>query len=634
MAAHGTVPDRVIPIIQWIFQRPPWVMWGGVVLAVTAAVLVLRWLWPHRRKVWGASSTVVGKLVFYGAIIVLGVGGAVLGTKSYAFVQDDQRFCTGCHIFVPSGQHWAPSDTGNYTLVNKLEGKHDTLSCHACHELNMVKEAVKMVFWMSGDRGSNEAVPPHAKVPRRVCEGCHVTGAAEKTWQAIAATAGHRTHLESDSLKGRIECLTCHARSAHRFVPADTTCSQKGCHLTDQVQIRLGRMADQSTFHCNACHRFTKTVALLATRDSAAGSLRPGEKQCLECHAMQVRTAKLDLTRDPHSKTCGFCHNPHLQVKPADALKTCTTAGCHETWRTVPFHTGKAHARVASRCQTCHDPHAARVDASDCTGCHAGAGVRGGGSRVGPPQPFDTLQALKSTSALPPPGRIHGKGDAPPAEDFPAAQLLPGAVADSFSHQRHQALQCIVCHSVSSKQSTLTFTPPRGCQICHHQAAERSECARCHAEGGEFTLRQVSLTVTVPSHPPEQRPVTFSHTAHASVAGCTSCHTAPVTLAVPDSVADCTACHDKHHTAAKSCAACHTVPGLAAAHADAPKTHVGCDACHTAAVVAQLTPTRPLCLTCHSDLIDHNASRECTVCHLLDTPEGWREHLLRRVAVR
>jgi hypothetical protein len=626
-------PDPVIVAIQWIFQRPPWVMWGGVVLGAIVAVVLLRWLWPYRRKVWGAASTRLGQLVFYGGLLIALVTAVGVGAKSMDFVENDKRFCTGCHIFVPSGQHWVAPDTGFYTLVNKLEGKHDTLGCHACHELNMAKEAVKMVFWMSGDRGTGQHVPPHAKVPRHVCEGCHVQGAAQKTWQAIATTAGHRTHLESDSLKSHIECLTCHARAAHRFVPPDTTCSQHGCHLTSQVQIRLGKMADQVPSHCNACHRFTKAVPLLATRDSAAGSLRPGEKQCLECHGMLLRTANFDLAKDPHSKTCGFCHNPHIQVKPADALKSCATAGCHDNWRTVAFHAGKAHGRIAPRCEVCHDPHAARVDASDCTGCHARAGVRGGGTNVVPPQPFDTTQALKRTSALPPPRVIHGKGDAPPDEDFPAAQLSVPPAADTFPHKRHESLQCITCHSLNSRSSTLTFVPPRGCQICHHQAPQRNECAKCHEEGGDFTFQQVRLTVTVPRHQPQPRLAIFSHTVHAKAVKCTDCHTTPVLMTPADSVIRCEGCHEKHHAASRNCSVCHSGPWLATAHADARQTHIGgCDACHTPAVVALLTPTRSLCLTCHGDKTDHNDTRECTSCHLLETPEGWRDHLMRPAA--
>ena len=65
-----------------------------------------------------------------------------------------------------------------------------------------------------------------------------------------------------------------------------------------------------------------------------------------------------------------MCHNPHENVKPADALKSCATAGCHADWEKVEFHTGKIHRQAVENCETCHTPHAARVDASDCAGCH------------------------------------------------------------------------------------------------------------------------------------------------------------------------------------------------------------------------------------------------------------------------
>ncbi|MEO8032364.1 MAG: cytochrome c3 family protein [Gemmatimonadota bacterium] len=634
--AASALPDRVIPIIQMIFQQPPWLMWGGVIVAAIVLAAFLWWFWPRRQRFrqWIAGHSPSGKLAILAVPLTIGLAAAWLGARSYDFVQRDNRFCTGCHIFVPSGVHMTAPDTGNYTLVNKLEGKHDSLSCHACHELRPVKEAIKMVLWMSGDRGTGERVPPHARVPRKVCESCHVTGAAKKFWQAIASTAGHRTHLESDSLRGRIECLTCHAQSAHRFVPVDSTCSQRGCHLTSATRIRLGKMAGQTDFHCNVCHQFTKSVPLLATRDSAAGSLRPDRQECLSCHPMQLRMVAFDPSRDPHNGSCGTCHNPHAQVKPADALKSCTTSGCHDNWRKVPFHSGKAHARVNTRCELCHDPHAARVDASDCIGCHARVGVRGGGTTAVPPMPFDTLKALKRTSALPPPQLRHGKGDAPPELDFPAALLSRPQVADSFSHARHQKLACITCHSVTAKQTTLTFTAPRGCQICHHQAPATNQCSTCHAEADSFQFRQVALTVTVPGRPPMARSVTFSHASHAATGACISCHMGSVILAPPDSVATCTGCHVQHHTIARDCAACHTVPGLQQAHIPAQSTHIGCDACHTPATVALLTPARPLCQTCHADKVDHYAALECAACHLQDTPEGWRPHLMRQVAAR
>ncbi len=633
-SAAAPLPDPVIPIIQWIFQRPPWVMWGGVVLGLIVAGLALRWFWPRRAvfRHWLVSLQPGGKTALAVALLVVLAAAAGAGYKSYDFVENDRRFCAGCHIFVPSGVHITLPDTGSYTLVNELEGKHDTLSCHACHTLNMVKEAVKMVFWMSGDRGEGERVPPHAKVPRHICEGCHVQGEAKQFWQAIATTAGHRTHLESDSLKGKVECLTCHARAPHRFIPRDTTCTQAGCHLSSQTAIKLGKMAGQTDLHCGACHHFTKEVPLLATRDSAMGSLRPAQKQCLDCHSMQLRLVGFDRSHDPHNGSCGTCHNPHAQVKPADALKSCTTAGCHDTWRNVPFHSGKAHGRVNTKCELCHQPHAARVDASDCTGCHARVGVKGGGHGPTPPQPFDTTKALKRTSSLPPPvpRRLLGHGDAPPEADLPAALSSPPPLADSFPHSRHTSLACITCHSITAKKTTLTFEAPRGCQICHHQAPSANECARCHEDGSGYQQRQVSLTIAIPNRPDTRRIAGFSHTAHAVAGKCIDCHTTAVTMTPADSVTNCSGCHEQHHTRATDCAGCHAIPGLTTAHADARRTHFGCDACHTARTVALLTPNRALCLTCHNTLHDHNPTAECTTCHFLQNPDEWRSHLVKQ----
>jgi hypothetical protein len=97
------------------------------------------------------------------------------------------------------------------------------------------------------------------------------------------------------------------------------------------------------------------------------GALRPDFRQCLSCHQMKERLPGFATGPDPHSGTCGMCHDPHAQARPKDALKSCTDAQCHSTWREVKFHTGAAHRKVQLQCITCHDAHAARVDASDCS---------------------------------------------------------------------------------------------------------------------------------------------------------------------------------------------------------------------------------------------------------------------------
>jgi class III cytochrome C family protein len=608
------LPGGVAAVLRFFFNLPQWFQIGGffVGLAVAAWLLVLVW----RRRLliidWIKTRQRGVKIGLVAAATAVVLGGAGFGTVSWNYMQHDNAFCTGCHIMKVPFQRFTGS-------------KHDSLSCHSCHQQSIFASMRQLYLWVA-DRP--QSIKMHAKVPTAVCARCHVQGDREKEkWKRIATTAGHRVHLESDSSALRnVQCTTCHGLEVHRFVPVDSTCGQSGCH--SNVQIRLGKMAGQTGFHCIACHQFTAEVPLLATRDSAAGTLRPGAHECLSCHQMREKLADFDPSRDPHRQTCGMCHNPHEQTNPADALKTCTSAGCHVDWRNEPFHTGKPHSRVAQQCELCHQPHAARVDASDCAGCHAAVKARTHG-HVNPPQAFDTTRALRRVSrtfdAIPD-VELRGKGDANPPRAAPAPSSRLPAPADSFSHDRHTKLACLTCHVTRRPNASLTFTPPRGCQICHHQAPATSDCAKCHMPGEIAPAHAETIAVAVVNNLARARPVAFSHATHSRLR-CTSCHTSAVSLDPADSVKSCAACHDDHHSARRDCASCHSGTDIQAAHRDSVDTHVACDACHRESTIAQLVPDRGLCVTCHTAQRDHYANRECTTCHFLTTPDDYRGHL-------
>ena len=634
VAVESPLPDPLVPIVQWIFQKPGWLMGGGIIVGAVVATLVLISAWRHRRVLWTWLVTRERgvKLAFgltCGAVLLLIAGS---GVKAYDYVMHDNDFCKGCHIFVPSGRMFVRPDTGTYLLVNKVEGAHDSLSCHACHPFELSAQTKELFYWIVE---RPDEVPPHAKVPRRTCEQCHLQGEAKETWRRIASTAGHRIHFESDSsaLKD-VACLTCHARSAHRFQPADTTCAQQGCHLTDDVKIRLGRMAARFTpanldpneeqLYCNSCHQFTAD-AQFVTLDSAGSALRPGEGQCLGCHEMRALLAEFDPRKDPHGGTCGMCHNPHTDANPADALKSCADAQCHADWRGVPFHVGAAHRKVAQRCETCHQPHAARVDASDCAGCHES--VRESGGKLKPPLPFDTTKALQQSFRLVEPGRSRGRGDESPPDDSLETSIASAtSPTDTFSHDEHRRLTCITCHTTTSPTRTLTFEQPRGCQICHHQRPASSRCAGCHESAELATPHPVTVSVSVPREPPRSREVAFGHPGHADIQ-CVECHTTPVSLEPELPAATCTACHEQHHTARVDCASCHRTAAILEAHAPPIDAHQACDQCHAERTVAALEPTRSFCLACHGTAADHYEEKECTVCHLQATPEAYRPRL-------
>ena len=599
-------------MLRFFFNLPQWIQIGGFFLGLVAAAFAAVWLWRHRRAIaaWVAAkprAVKVGITAGAAAVILLFAG---FGTVSWNYMQHDNAFCSGCHIMKGPFQRFAGS-------------KHDSLSCHDCHQQSIFASARQLYLWVAN---RPHEIRVHSKVPTSVCASCHILGDQEKEkWRRIATTAGHRVHLGSDSsaLRG-VQCTTCHGLEVHQFVPVNSTCGQSGCHTN--TEIRLGKMAGQTGLHCVACHEFTADVPLLATRDSAAGTLRPGAPQCLGCHAMRAMLADFDPARDPHKQTCGMCHNPHTQTRPADALKSCASAGCHADWRAEPFHTGAPHRGVAGRCTLCHPPHGAKVDASDCAGCHTAVRERSHGRRT-PPLPFDTTRALRRTSLIETPEpEPRGKGDAHPPRAAPVARSLLPAPADTFPHERHKQLACITCHVSTRPDTRLTFEAPRGCQICHHQAAATSNCGSCHAATELATDRTATVRVTVAGHAERPRPVAFAHATHKGIV-CATCHTAAVTLDPAAPVAECRACHEDHHTARRDCSACHAGVEPAAAHREPVEAHVGCDACHGANTVARLMPDRAFCLTCHAPQREHYADRECTVCHFQAAPDAYRAHL-------
>lgn len=634
------LPGGIAEVVRWIFNVPQWIQIGGFFLGLAVAAMLAVQIWRHRRRIlaWLASRPAgvkAGMATTVGLVVLAGAWG---GTASWNYMQHDNGFCTGCHVMEDPFKRFAAG-----------AGKHDSLSCHACHQQSIFASAWQLYMWVAE---RPQEIKKHANVPTATCAKCHITGQPE-VWQRIASTAGHRTHLESDSVALKdIRCVTCHGLEVHRFVPVDSTCGQSGCHITQDIV--LGKMVNQPALHCASCHQFTLDVPALATRDSAAKTIVPTAQQCLGCHEMKsLFGGTFDVARDPHQGSCGSCHNPHEQKTPAEAAKTCTTSGCHANWVNIPFHVGRNHRKLGENCLTCHQPHQARIDPSDCTGCHET--IRARATKPGdprPPVPFDTTRALRSSGTAPaspatgpapaPEPDARGKGDlaledlrpAPPRDRPPSARRTPpGEAQDTFPHSPHQRLACITCHVSDPSHGRLAFEPPRGCQICHHQKPSEADCTVCHRAGDIAPPLAATVSVTVPEHSARPRSVAFTHETHREPT-CITCHTAPVTLEPLPPVKSCSSCHEDHHTARRDCVTCHTAPMLAGAHADTAAVHQACDACHTPATVARLVPTRSFCLTCHEPEREHYRERECTTCHFLAPPEAYRSRVLGKPVAR
>ncbi len=248
---------------------------------------------------------------------------AVMGVRTYDYVENDPRFCTGCHLMESAVAKWRTS-------------VHRDVGCHACH-VQSTTESLDQLWKYITLRPAT--VSKHAEVDYRRCGACHLS--RDPRWSQVADTAGHKVHFTRLGL----ECVQCHSKGVHVFVRPTDSCA--GCHAE---QVTAGGMA---SLHCTSCHDFLATEHPLAD---------PQRSDCLACHAdMQVRDERFD-PHAPMRVPCQTCHRPHQ--KPVPTIADCV--GCHHV-RDFGLHALGSH----NDCLSCHRPHLWRVEArTTCERCH------------------------------------------------------------------------------------------------------------------------------------------------------------------------------------------------------------------------------------------------------------------------
>jgi len=539
---------------------------------------------------WGRMPPKWRVALAAGVALVL-VAASAAGYRQWHYMQHDNRFCTTCHLMVDPFQRFSRS-------------AHATLECHNCHEGRLPEQLHQL--WLTAVSNPT-TIGRHARVPNEVCEKCHVRGDSTR-WKIIAATAGHRIHLESKDPKlAGMRCVECHGVSLHEFASVDRTCLQKGCH--DANIIRLGKIGQMTELHCTTCHNFLASAPGLAV-DSLGQPLTPRAAQCLACHAMQAQIKNLDIAHDPHGGVCGDCHNPHTQTKPQDV--TCTSAGCHAGWRQVSFHVGVPHPE---RCTTCHEPHSWSVNGKNCVRCHADiprqAPTRARRAALRDGWPRSNLLAATAVAdfASADTGRP-GEAVTSPAQ---AGRRAPPAPAVRFSHGDHRTESCSTCHSSRVRHGELLVKAAADCERCHHVGPGREQCASCH-RGATFpsgTLQTLQTYTLAVKNASETRRLPFDHARHQSVP-CVRCHTDAVSRA-PDGAA-CASCHENHHRPDANCVACHAGANPIAMHKPVDHPNCASAACHGTRA-ANLPATREMCLMCHTNQTRHAPGQVCEQCH-------------------
>jgi hypothetical protein len=616
-----TLPESPLPgglaeAVRWFFHVPQWIQIGGAVLALLVGGWLVYWLWKRRADLWRWIRTRQTAIQVALGIVVAGVilAAGAFARVSWNYTQHSNEFCTACHIMADPFQRFEQSE-------------HADLECHDCHQ-QPISASMRQVYLWVLERP--EEIGPHSPVPDERCASCHIRADPNQTWERIAATAGHRIHLESDSAAlDTAMCVTCHGAEVHRFVPVDQTCGQAGCHAEEDTRIVLGEMAGQTGLHCVGCHEFTAPVPEEVPRDTAHRVLVPGDRQCLGCHEMQQVMADFQVDRDPHAGACGMCHDPHVQEEPRAAFASCTEAGCHEAADTLsPFHRGLAHA-VVNDCGECHRAHEWTVDGEDCASCHTDiAGARrtatpreGPGTRA-PTGPRSGPAGPSDVRGVPPDHPFVGGirwAEAGAGED-----TLPYRESNRpFDHRDHVDVACTECHASGERHGEITVRTARECAACHHDDTRTAsrDCTACHSETSLDRSFSVSRAIHLTAwDAPRDRDLAFSHGSHREL-GCGECHRSRPLLPGDRS---CTDCHADHHRADADCSSCHIRPPEDAHDLEVHRSSCTGAGCHgeagRAAGSAFQERSRSACLSCHTDQRDHEPDARCADCHLLPSP--------------
>jgi hypothetical protein len=294
-----------------------------------------------------------------------------------------------------------------------------------------------------------------------------------------------------------------------------------------------------------------------------------------------MRTLMRDFPEhDPHGGACGACHDPHEQTTPAQAVQSCAAGGCHTQVETITaFHRGLAPG-VLSNCTTCHSAHVFAAP-TDCLQCHADIYQR---------RPVVAAQQV---------GRVR-----------------PGAV--TFEHAQHRGVECSACHDTAQRHGAVAITSFAECRECHHTAPVAQPCTRCHERGELRQPYRIAQRVDFSVAPAQTRQLPFDHQQHLAEA-CNACHTPSLTQSAAG--ISCRSCHEQHHRPTTNCRACHETPPPGA---HTIRAHISCTGagCHQPLPFTGVPRTRQLCLSCHTDLVNHMPGRNCIECHVVPHPRS------------
>lgn len=614
---QSPLPGGVANIFRFLFSGvPQWIQIGGVVVGAIVAVAVAVVAWKRRVEIaaWLGARSRGYKMALGAGIATTLLAAGLTGGWTYNYMMHENDFCSSCHVMSSAFDRFQSSE-------------HSKLECHACHQQSIFASAKELYYWVM-DRP--EKIPTHSPVPNTICAECHITEKRDSVWQFISATAGHQVHMQSDSTALRdVMCVSCHAKEVHSFVPTDMSCKQSGCH--DDIKVRLGRMADQTSLHCATCHEFSRPVNELAPLDSGRQGLVPLKPQCFTCHEMREKLEARGLDKDPHDAKCGICHNPHEQEQAGAAIKSCATSECHANADTLTaFHRGLPD-HALDDCTQCHVAHSWKVESTDCITCHrtifddrtparsllrraaAATGAIRRGDASSPPM---SAVAPYVPHGVAPTGRDATRS---PAATPPTPPTPPLGTPLTTPHAAPHAAPSPV--RVSQGRSTASRSvPAHPAQPTAPRVRRSGPSADDGAlEGRPWWSDDAPQAVTpVQQGAPRPSGAPFQHSRHRAVA-CTTCHSNARehgALIVRDA-ASCQACHHAP-TQQSECSACHAAAAIAPARPTTVSMRVSArDTTITRTLAFEhARHTTQSCATCHAESVDRTVIKDCAGCHV------------------